>query len=120
MDALNTDLTFYYIYLKWSLRNAEKDEETFEMCLRSLEEEIMFNVGELLTIEEPPREVVDQPEPSKPCLKKKPGRGFRHALSKLYILDSGTYGYKILNKNCSSRDHKCLCKISWKSIVEIF
>lgn len=70
------------------------------MCLRSLVEEIMFNAGHLLAAEEAPRETVDQPEPSKPCLKK-PGRGFRHALSKLYIRESGRYGYKT-RKKCSS------------------
>ncbi|XP_070846648.1 uncharacterized protein [Chaetodon trifascialis] len=76
--------------LLWlDFRNAEKDDEHFEMCLSSLEEEIMFNAGHLLAVEEPPRESVDQPEPSKPHLKKKPGRGFRHALSKLYIHESG-------------------------------
>ena len=72
-----------------SFRNAEKDEEQFEMCLSSLEEEIMFNAGHLLAVEEPQREEVDEPEPPKPRLKKKPGRGFRHALSRLYIHDSG-------------------------------
>ncbi|XP_044045795.1 uncharacterized protein LOC122873304 [Siniperca chuatsi] len=76
--------------LLWvDFRNAEKDDEYFEMCLRSLKEEIMFNAGHLLAVEEPPSEVVDHPEPSNPRMKKKPGRGFRHALSKLYILESG-------------------------------
>ncbi|XP_071359866.1 uncharacterized protein [Trachinotus anak] len=76
--------------LLWvDFRNAEKDEELFEMCLRSLEEEIMFNAGHLLALEDPPREVVDEPQPSKPRLKKKPGRSFRHALSRLYIHESG-------------------------------
>ncbi|XP_023273245.1 uncharacterized protein LOC111663311 [Seriola lalandi dorsalis] len=75
--------------LLWvDFRNAEEDEELFEMCLRSLEEEIMFNAGHLLAVEEAPREEVDEPEPPKPRLKKKPGRGFRHALSKLYIHES--------------------------------
>ncbi|XP_069386295.1 uncharacterized protein [Paralichthys olivaceus] len=75
--------------LLWvDFRNADKDEEHFEMCLRSLEEEIMFNAGHLLAVEEALREE-DEPESLKPCLKKKPGRGFRHALSKLYIHDSG-------------------------------
>lgn len=98
---------------EWSYRNAEKDEEQFEMCLRSLEEEIMFNAGHLLAVEEPPSEVVDQP--SKPCLKKKPGRGFRHALSNLYIFDSGSYGYKTNKKKGSSEDHESLSKVSCKS-----
>ncbi|XP_036951968.1 uncharacterized protein LOC119018419 isoform X1 [Acanthopagrus latus] len=76
--------------LLWvDFRNAEQDEEQFEMCLQSLEEEIMFNAGHLLAVEEPEREVVDEPEPAKPRLKKKPGRGFRHAASELYILESG-------------------------------
>lgn len=61
------------------------------MCLQSLEEEIMFNAGHLLAVEEPQKEVVDDPEPSKPRLKKKPGRGFRHAVSELYIHESGRY-----------------------------
>ncbi len=61
------------------------------MCLRSLEEEIMFNAGHLLAVD-PSTELVDQSQPSKLYLKKKPGRGFCHALSKLYIQDSGTYG----------------------------
>lgn len=64
-------------------------EEHFEMCLKSLEEEIMFNAGHLLAAEEPPREEADQPEPPRFCLKKKPGRSFRHAVSKLYIHESG-------------------------------
>lgn len=81
-----------------SSRNAEKNEEHFEMCLRSLEEEIMFNAGHLLAEEEPQREVVDQPETPKRSLKKKPGRGFRHALSKLYIHESGRYRYKTLTE----------------------
>jgi len=60
------------------------------MCLRSLEEEIMFNAGHLLAVEEPPREKEeDQPEASQARLKKKPGRAFRHALSLLYIRESG-------------------------------
>ncbi|XP_072239795.1 uncharacterized protein [Leuresthes tenuis] len=76
--------------LLWvDFRNAEKDEEHFEMCLRSLEEEIMFNAGHLLADEEPQIKSVDQPEPTKLCLKRKPGRGFCHAISKLYICDSG-------------------------------
>ncbi|CAN9510221.1 unnamed protein product [Ophioblennius macclurei] len=75
--------------LLWvDFRNAEESEEQFDMCVRSLEEEIMFNAGHLLDIEEPPREDVDQQEPAKPRLKKKPGRGFRHAHTKLYIQDS--------------------------------
>ena len=73
------------------------------MCLRSLEEEIMFNAGHLLAVEEPPSEEVDQPEPSKPSFKKKkPGRGFCHSLSKLYIHDSGRYGYKTHEKKSVS------------------
>lgn len=75
-----------------SSRNADNDDELFEMCLSSLEEEIMFNVGHLLAPDEPPREEVDEPKPPKPCLKKKPGRAFHHALSRLYIQDSGRYG----------------------------
>ncbi|XP_040002552.1 uncharacterized protein LOC120800486 [Xiphias gladius] len=76
--------------LLWvDFRNAETDEERLEMCLRCLEEEIMFNAGHLLAGEEPPRGVVDGPDPPQPRLKKKPARGFRHALSKLYIHDSG-------------------------------
>eukprot|EP00064_Thunnus_orientalis_P005029 superscaffoldBa00000478_g5042 len=76
--------------LLWvDFRNAEKDEEHFEMCLRSLEEEIMFNAGHLLAEEEHQREVVDQPENPKHFLKKKPGRRFCHAVSDLYIHESG-------------------------------
>ncbi|XP_058496143.1 uncharacterized protein LOC131466724 [Solea solea] len=75
--------------LLWvDFRNAEREEENFEMCVKSLEEEIMFNAGHLLTVDEPPREEVDQAEPPKICLKKKPGRSFRHALSQLYIHES--------------------------------
>ena len=70
-------------------RNAERDEEHFEMCVKSLEEEIMFNAGHLLVEEEPQKEEVDQPETPKHFRKKKPGRGFRHALSNLYIYESG-------------------------------
>ena len=64
------------------------------MCLRSLEEEIMFNAGHLLAEEEHQREVVDQPENPKHFLKKKPGRRFRHAVSDLYIHESGRNGYE--------------------------
>jgi len=80
-------------------RNAEKDEEHFETCLRSLEEEIMFNAGHLLTDEEPEIKSVDQPEPTKLCLKRKPGRGFCHAISKLYICDSGMCGDNVPDIN---------------------
>ncbi|XP_074538690.1 uncharacterized protein LOC141800180 [Halichoeres trimaculatus] len=74
--------------LLWvDFRNA--DMENFDLCVSSLEEEIMFNVGHLLAVEGPQSEQVDLPEPSKPHLKKKPGRRFRHALSELYICDSG-------------------------------
>lgn len=69
-------------------RNAEEDEQCFQMCLQSLVEEITFNAGHLLTVEEPQRELVDQSEPPKLPLKK-PGRGFRHALTKLYINEAG-------------------------------
>ncbi|XP_035493936.2 uncharacterized protein LOC118312945 [Scophthalmus maximus] len=76
--------------LLWvDFRNAEKDEELFELCLRSLEEEIMFNAGLLLAVEEAPGEETDEPEPPKSCMKRKPGRRFRHALTGLYIHDSG-------------------------------
>lgn len=74
-----------------SSRNAERSEEHFERCLQSLEEEIMFNACNLLAVEEPPPEVVDEPKSPKHYLKKKPGRSFRHALSALYIHDSGRY-----------------------------
>lgn len=77
-------------FYQWFVRNAEKDEGHFEMCLQSLVEEITFNAGHLLPVEEPQREFVNQPEPLKSCWKKKPGRGFRHALSQLYICDSGS------------------------------
>ncbi|XP_068583370.1 uncharacterized protein [Cebidichthys violaceus] len=91
--------------LLWvDFRNAERDEEHFEMCLRSLEEEIMFNAGHLLAVEEPPREVVDQPEASKPRLKKKPGRGFRHALSKLYIHESGEHDEQVIHPTGDTRN----------------
>ncbi|XP_049423917.1 uncharacterized protein LOC125883569 [Epinephelus fuscoguttatus] len=91
--------------LLWvDFRNAEKEEENFEMCLRSLEEEIMFNAGHLLAVEEPPSEEVDQPEPPKPHLKKKPGRGFCHALSRLYISDSGEQGEEIIHPTGDTRN----------------
>ncbi|CAJ1052585.1 uncharacterized protein LOC125883569 [Xyrichtys novacula] len=74
--------------LLWvDFRNADS-EENFEMCISSLQEEIMFNASHLLAVE-PPSEQVDQSEPPKHHLKKKPGRRFRHALTKLYIRDSG-------------------------------
>lgn len=75
-----------------SPRNAEQDEEHFDMCLRSLEEEIMYNAGHLLTVEEPLKEVEEQPEPRKARLKKKPGRAFCRSLSKLYMQDLGSHG----------------------------
>lgn len=50
------------------------------MCLQSLVEEVTFNAGHLL----------DHPEPPKLPVKK-PGRGFRHALTKLYIHEAGLY-----------------------------
>lgn len=56
----------------------------------------MFNAGHLLAVEEPPRETVDQPEPAKPFLKKKLGRRFCHALSKLYIHETGGYTSKTI------------------------
>lgn len=60
------------------------------MCLQTLVEEITFNAGHLLVREEPQRESVDHPEPPKLPVKK-PGRGFRHALTKLYIHEAGLY-----------------------------
>lgn len=65
------------------------EEERFQMCLRSLVEEIMFNAGHLLAVEEPQREPVDQPGPPELPLKKRPGRRFCHALTKLYIQEAG-------------------------------
>lgn len=82
-----------------AFRNAEKDEELFELCLRSLEEEIMFNAGLLLAVEEAPGEETDEPEPPKSCMKRKPGRRFRHALTGLYIHDSGSSHTWIINTN---------------------
>lgn len=60
------------------------------MCLQSLVEEVTFNAGHLLAREDPQRESVDHPEPPKLPVKK-PGRGFRHALTKLYIHEAGLY-----------------------------
>lgn len=58
------------------------------MCLQSLVEEITFNAGHLLAREEPQTE--DHPEaPKLPVMK--PGRGFCHALTKLYIHEAGLY-----------------------------
>ncbi|XP_069545869.1 uncharacterized protein [Brachyistius frenatus] len=91
--------------LLWvDFRNAEEDEERFDLCLRSLEEEIMFSAGHLLTVEELQGELVDQDEAPKPRLKKKTGRGFRHALSKLYILDSELSGEQLMEPSADSRN----------------
>ncbi|XP_061840112.1 uncharacterized protein [Nerophis lumbriciformis] len=69
--------------LLWvDFRDVLKDEQHFEECVRSLEEEILFNVGHLLTQD-------DQAETPKVHLKKKPGRAFCHALSRLHIHDAG-------------------------------
>lgn len=59
----------------------------------------MFNAGHLLTAEEPPDEAVDQPEPAPLSLKRKPGRSFCHAASKLYIHDSGRCSDKTITSN---------------------
>lgn len=71
-------------------RNAEEDEQCFQMCLQSMVEEITFNAGHLLAREEPQRELEDHPEPAKLPVKKL-GRGFRHALTELYIHEAGRY-----------------------------
>lgn len=87
--SMNSGLSFkMYPPLHILSRNAEEDEQCFQMCLQSLVEEITFNAGHLLTVEEPQRELVDQSEPPKLPLKK-PGRGFCHALTKLYINEAG-------------------------------
>lgn len=100
------------MYVLFLSRNAEKSEDHFERCVRSLEEEILFNAGHLLTLEEPAPSDLDQnqnqdrpdqedgpptplplpPIPRRPRLKRKLGRGFRHALSRLYLRESGTHG----------------------------
>ncbi|XP_028299338.1 uncharacterized protein LOC114461451 isoform X2 [Gouania willdenowi] len=72
--------------LLWvDFRRAEEDEEQFDLCVRSLEEEILFNAGHLLTVRKPSDEDEDAAEVKK---KKKPGRGFLHALTQLYIQDT--------------------------------
>lgn len=57
----------------------------------------MFNAGHLLAREEPQRESVDLLEPPKLPVKK-PGRGFRHALTKLYIHEAGLYASVVFDK----------------------
>ncbi|XP_036372463.1 uncharacterized protein LOC118769463 [Megalops cyprinoides] len=75
--------------LLWmDFRNAEKSDDHFEKCVKSLEDEIMFSVGNLLTVEAPAHGVDGRPE-ERPSLRKKPGRGFRHALTGLYLWESG-------------------------------
>ncbi|KAJ8399249.1 hypothetical protein AAFF_G00412870 [Aldrovandia affinis] len=78
--------------LVWiDFRNAGKSDDHFEKCVKSLEYEIMFAVGNLLNVEEdPPADVNDTPtETRRPAIKRKPGRGFRHALTGLYLWESG-------------------------------
>lgn len=78
------------------------------MCLRSLEEEIMFNAHHLLAFKEPLESGFNSQNQQKSGLKKKPSRGFCHALSELYIQESGRYGYKALKKKKSSGVHGCM------------
>ncbi|KAK7929495.1 hypothetical protein WMY93_005890 [Mugilogobius chulae] len=82
MKAADLGLTCEQVF---TFRNAATDEEKFEACLQSLEAELMFNAGHLITVEQP--EVEGDPEEAKEQLKKKPGRAFCHALSLLYICD---------------------------------
>ncbi|KAG5848464.1 hypothetical protein ANANG_G00098730 [Anguilla anguilla] len=75
--------------LLWiDFRNAEKSDDHFEKCIKSLEEEIMFCAGNLLSVEAPPLDVNDTPT-ERPAVRRKPGRGFRHALTGLYLWESG-------------------------------
>lgn len=68
------------------------------MCVQSLVEEIMFNAGHLLTAEPPQEESEDQPEAPRLPLEKKRGRGFCHALTKLYIHEAGGYAQVRVSK----------------------
>ena len=72
----------------WSIRNVDKSDEHFEKCVKSLEEEIMFVAGNILTIQEPT--CVPDNTPDRKRLKRKLGRGFRHALTQLYLRESGS------------------------------
>ncbi|KAJ8281135.1 hypothetical protein GJAV_G00063960 [Gymnothorax javanicus] len=76
--------------LLWiDFRNAEKSEDHFEKCIKSLADEIMFCVGNLLTEEAPPLDVNDGPVERPASVRRKQGRGFRHALTGLYLCESG-------------------------------
>ncbi|XP_062373478.1 uncharacterized protein LOC134061734 [Sardina pilchardus] len=68
-------------------RNVDKSDDHFEKCVKSLEEEIIFVAGNVLTIQEPNSDPDNTS--SRERLKRKPGRGFRHALTQLYLRESG-------------------------------
>ncbi|KAL2098201.1 hypothetical protein ACEWY4_007408 [Coilia grayii] len=68
-------------------RNVDRSHDHFDKCVRSLEEEIMFVAGNVLTIQEPTYDTENSSVRKK--LKQKPGRGFRHALTQLYLWESG-------------------------------
>nr|XP_014354029.1 PREDICTED: uncharacterized protein LOC106706926 [Latimeria chalumnae] len=75
--------------LLWiDFRHAERDQETFNKCVQSLEDEIIFNIGNLLTITNP--ELTDAVDTEvKSDLKQKPGRSFCHAIFGKYLWESG-------------------------------
>ncbi|KAJ8335643.1 hypothetical protein SKAU_G00389850 [Synaphobranchus kaupii] len=75
--------------LLWiDFRNSEKSDDHFEKCIKSLVDEIMFSGGDLLSVEAPPPDVNDGAM-ERPSRRKQPGRGFRHALTGLYLWESG-------------------------------
>lgn len=61
------------------------------MCVRSLVEEIMFAGAPLPAAEETAADSGGQSGHLKSILGKKPGRGFCHKETKLYMSDSGTF-----------------------------
>ncbi|XP_028831907.1 uncharacterized protein LOC114788009 isoform X2 [Denticeps clupeoides] len=72
--------------LLWvDFRDAEKDEEHFDRCMKHLEAELMFVAGNLLAGETPLNQIKPSSETSRPRMVKA-GRSFRHALTQLYIV----------------------------------
>ncbi|KAJ8271858.1 hypothetical protein COCON_G00107170 [Conger conger] len=75
--------------LLWiNFRNAEQSDEHFEKCMKSLEDEIMFCAGSQLNEETPPLDINDGAV-ERLAVQRKPGRGFRHSLTGLYLWESG-------------------------------
>lgn len=94
LNCCNNDKILPVLICKCSTRGAGENEEHFEMCVRSLVEEIMFSGGPLLTAEVTATDSRGQTGHLESVLGMKRGRGFCHKRTKLYMSDSGKFQKK--------------------------